>query len=192
MNEIFFVIEKNDRKDLINLCLPEHILNHCKKKDEESIFTSLLSYSILEKLLSVFHLDIEKLHFSDNGKPLLDGCYVSISHSNDFIIVSFAKINHGVDLQYHQLKVDKDKIMRRYFNKNLDEYLMKDEKEKINYFYRLWTLRESIIKKDDLILFDEVDDTNLFTFTTILNLNKGKYSLSFASDFPFVVKEMHF
>lgn len=193
MKKIYFVIKKIGDINPNGDSLPLHILEHCLgKKNKEATFTSIFSYCVLNELLNYFNVDINDLFYSSNGKPLLKEGYVSLSHSNDYVCVSYSTIKHGIDIQFYSDIKNQDSIFKRYFNYKYSDYLMKDEENKKDFFYQLWTLKEAIVKKDDISLFENLIKENIYTFNNVFIKEEDRYSFSVASDEPFEIKEMHF
>ena len=193
METIFFTLKRLDEIEDSGDELPLHILEHCMiKQDEKDFHTSVLSYCLLKKILTEFNVDIEELRFSKNGKPLINKGYISLSHSKDYVLVSYSLINHGVDLQSQDKIKNNDKIIHRYFKEYLDSYLIEDEEVKNSMFYKLWTLKECVTKKNDSSIFEMNNFQNLYTFSTEMLLENKMFTLSFVSDFSFQLKELHF
>ena len=82
------------------------------------------------------------------GKPFLRGYpnfHFNISHSGDWVVCAVGEKEVGVDIE--QIKsIDLD-IAKRFFSKTEYNMLMSQPKDlKTDYFYSLWTLKESYIK----------------------------------------------
>lgn len=86
-----------------------------------------------------------------NGKPELNKPHSNIkfnySHSGDWIVCAVSEVPVGVDVE--RIKEIDMAIAERFFSKSEYDDLMKLEGDKqLNYFYDLWTLKESYIKWD--------------------------------------------
>ncbi len=82
------------------------------------------------------------------GKPMcatLGQPYFNVSHSDDFVIVGVSEVPVGVDVE--TIRPDNLKIAKRFFSQQ--EYLaLLDQAEelRLNFFHRIWTLKESLMK----------------------------------------------
>lgn len=88
--------------------------------------------------------DLEKIIYSENGKPILPNVHFNISHSHQLVICAFA--NEG------ELGVDLEKIESIDFT-DFDSMfsarewtIIKGVSDPIKLFYKYWTRKESIIK----------------------------------------------
>jgi len=139
------------REDLISKLPPlsGKLINKYKRtKDaQRSILGELLTRSILSKKLKIpaEQVIIEK---SVKGKPCLvnnNDLHFNISHSGDWVVAAFARTEVGIDIE--KIKPVNFRIAERFFSKNEFSALEKKaEKEKLNFFFDLWTLKESYLK----------------------------------------------
>lgn len=178
MKRIFYYLQSIENCKKMEIELPKNIKEHCSKYEGERFTTSVLSYSLLEFILKKFGRNIREIRFSNNGKPLIEGGYVSISHSNDYIFVSFGDVNHGIDIQCVDHKIKKEKIMTKYFPSYLNQFKELNEEEKDDLFYKLWTKKEAYTKCYDLNILDvsEVETANHYVF------KMGPYFLCICSE----------
>lgn len=82
------------------------------------------------------------LIFNENGKPLLDFCFFSISHSGDVAVCAVSDFSVGADIQYMGGFVKRKKYM--LFTDSESGYVNQHDSE--NRFYTLWTMKEAYIK----------------------------------------------
>lgn len=82
------------------------------------------------------------LDFNENGKPYLDFCFFSISHSGDFAVCAVSDFPVGVDIERMKGFKQRDKYM--LFTPMESEYVNKSDPE--NRFFTLWTRKEAYIK----------------------------------------------
>ena len=95
-------------------------------------------------------IPIGEMVFASNkyGKPYVENVkdvHFNISHSGEWVVCGVDAEPIGIDIQI--IKSIKLKIAERFFSQ--DEYsdiVAKDENERTDYFYDLWTLKESYIK----------------------------------------------
>ena len=152
MKKVYFVLHLVDECKISSKNLPKHIIEHCNKLyTNEKLTASIFAYSNLELLLNKFNKSLNDLSFSDNGKPVLKQGYVSISHCDDWVLLSYSEENHGVDLEKLKTKENINKLVSRYFpklkeNHNFD---LLDEKTRNELFYSWWTRKEAYVKLID-------------------------------------------
>lgn len=82
------------------------------------------------------------LVFNENGKPLLDFCFFSISHSEDVAVCAVSDFPVGADIQYMGGFVKRKEYM--LFTDAESGYVNQHDSE--NRFYTLWTMKEAYIK----------------------------------------------
>ncbi|WP_221568722.1 4'-phosphopantetheinyl transferase superfamily protein [Alkalihalobacillus sp. TS-13] len=82
-----------------------------------------------------------------NGKPYTTNadCYFNISHSGEWIVCGVYDKPLGIDVE--QIRTIDVNIAKRYFSPTEAESLFKRaQQERLQYFFELWTLKESYIK----------------------------------------------
>ena len=82
------------------------------------------------------------LVFNENGKPLLDFCFFSISHSEDVAVCAVSDFPVGTDIQYMGGFVKRKEYM--LFTDAESGYVNQHDSK--NRFYTLWTMKEAYIK----------------------------------------------
>jgi 4'-phosphopantetheinyl transferase len=104
----------------------------------------VLRYELCAKL----QMRNDELRFVTNpfGKPFLDNVpslMFNLSHSGDWVVCALDREPVGIDIE--QIRpIDLD-IAERYFSELEYQDLM-SEKDRIKYFYDLWSLKESYVK----------------------------------------------
>ncbi|NLP14240.1 MAG: 4'-phosphopantetheinyl transferase superfamily protein [Clostridium sp.] len=86
-----------------------------------------------------------------NGKPYIDNednFHFNISHSGDWVVCAVSYRPVGIDVE--RIKEIDFAIAKRFFSKEeaKDLFSKEGEEEKKDYFFKLWTLKESYIKAD--------------------------------------------
>ena len=128
-------------------------IRKCEKEVSPGIINqSSKNHSLLGRVLLSFILHKsgkgERLVFTygSNGKPYLkDGrAFFNISHSGDYVICSVSESEIGCDVQ--TVTKYNPRIAARFFTENEEAFLLKSENQPRD-FTRLWTLKESILKK---------------------------------------------
>ncbi len=86
-------------------------------------------------------------HYSENGKPYLENSdvFFSISHSGSYVLCCVSDNEIGCDIE--RIKDYNPKIAKRFFTEKEAELLERSENKEIT-FVSLWTLKESILKKE--------------------------------------------
>lgn len=82
------------------------------------------------------------LSFNENGKPTLDFCFFSISHSGDFAVCAVSDFPVGADIE----RIGRFKRREKYmlFTQRESEFV--NERDCDNRFYTIWTRKEAYIK----------------------------------------------
>lgn len=105
---------------------------------------------------------------NDYGKPFFiapDEFHFNISHAGHWVVCALDSHPVGIDVEV--IKPIDFKIVESFFSK--DEYFAfsnQDNKEKLKYFYNLWTLKESYIKAEGKGLSIPLD-----SFSIVMNNN---------------------
>ena len=113
---------KNNRHSVCGRVLLGYILhNHCS--------VSSFSYTL-----------------GENGKPYLrdENIYFSISHSGDMILCCVTEKECGCDIE--QVRSFNPRVVLRFFTEN-EAKAIEDSDDKDRLFIRIWTLKESVLKK---------------------------------------------
>ncbi len=100
---------------------------------------------LLEKVLKQY--DKSSVRIDKNGKPYLpeSDIYFNLSHSGDYALLAVSDLPVGCDIEI--ISEYNDKLAKRFFHD--EEYaLLQNSEDRQRLFYRLWTLKESVIKAD--------------------------------------------
>lgn len=122
----------------------------CTEKLKRGNNATLTGRALLGYILKK-HYGIESFSYtySKNGKPFLSNSdiYFSISHSGDMVACSISEKETGCDIE--KINEFNPKIPKRFFtDKEADIIDGHESKERV--FTRLWTLKESILKKNGI------------------------------------------
>lgn len=112
-----------------------------------SLATGLLLRIALERSGLLFRLN--EIQYEKHGKPYIDAenFYFSLSHSETYAICAYSNNDLGVDLQ--KIKPALPKSTQKILSVDEKEYLLTlNEKEHVAFFYRVWSMKESLIKWD--------------------------------------------
>lgn len=105
--------------------------------------SSLASYYIIDKY---FGIDLKEIKY-DNGKPIINKGYISVSHKDNYVAVLYGDKVIGID-------IEKIKDYRKSIEKDI---LTIDERKYINTiddFYKIYTVKECVIKINNWHLKD--------------------------------------
>ena len=110
------------------------------------------------------------IYYSKNFKPKLLFCNLHFSISHTTNLVACAISNSAVGLDVEKKREFSLNLAKRIFNeKELINFL--NNKNRYNYFFEVWTKKESFCKKNDL---------NFFANLSILNSSNFKYTKTFS------------
>lgn len=120
-----------------------HFIDDAKR----TLYGDILVRYLACKLLNISN---EKLMFSalKLGKPFLIGYpdfHYNIAHSGEWVVCAVSNREVGVDIE--QVKQIDFGIAKRFFTEyEYNELMTKPQSEQVEYFYTIWTLKESYIK----------------------------------------------
>ncbi|SNX54846.1 4'-phosphopantetheinyl transferase superfamily protein [Thermoanaerobacterium sp. RBIITD] len=132
---------------------------------ERSLIADILLRVVICKKIG---LKNDELSFYKNeyGKPLLknmENIYFSISHSYDWVVVAVNEFSIGIDIE--KIKPINLNIAKRFFTDDEYNFIMDvDVQKRLEYFFKLWTLKESYVKLEGKGLY-----TSLKSFSIIIN-----------------------
>lgn len=124
------------------------INNFIRKEDADRALVGdiLARQAIIEN----FKIQNNNISFYHNayGKPYLmhnPSIYFNISHSGDWVVCSINHHEIGIDVE-KIVDIDLDIAKSFFSEREYNDLMKKDSLEKKDYFYVLWTLKESYIK----------------------------------------------
>ncbi|AJA48997.1 4'-phosphopantetheinyl transferase Sfp [Clostridium pasteurianum DSM 525 = ATCC 6013] len=132
----------------------------------------LVRYLICNKLKIKNH----EINFTVNkfGKPFLKdyiGLEYNISHSNELVVCAIGNYGVGIDIEYIK-DIDLNTANYVFSTEEYEEYNNVSLNKKLDYFYSIWTLKESLIKAKGMGLHIPMN-----SFTLTRNSNKELYCL---------------
>ncbi len=143
-----------DRFEKILNCLPCDRVMKIKKfrKYEDSLRT--LTAEVLIRTIACTRLkkDNESIKFETgkHGKPYIpnqDDFHFNLSHSGDWVVCAVSHRPVGIDVE--KIKEVDFAIANRFFSaQEARDLFLKEGEERKDYFFNLWTLKESYIKAD--------------------------------------------
>lgn len=100
---------------------------------------------LLKHILNSRGIDQGQIKSGAHGKPEVEGIYFNISHSHDYVVCVVADKPVGCDIE--KIGQIREGVAERFFTKKEVEYLKSFEgEEKVQEFYRIWTMKESYSK----------------------------------------------
>lgn len=176
-NKIYYTVSSIDDEKLYKSTnLPKTILDHVKKYHGiDDAKKSIIAYNILKNMLHKFsHNSIEDVYFHESGKPCVEDGYISISHSNKLIVVSYGHSKIGIDIEKigHASRGIYSKIFTKEELPNVTNID----------FYKRWTLLESKVKMNDSNIFDFENLDKYNAFSSIEKYDEEEYVLTIITD----------
>lgn len=145
-------IESHLFKQLSNLVSNEkkermkRLLNSCDVN--RTLIGDLLIRSLICQKYKINNEEI-RFKYNEYGKPFVENFsdfHFNLSHSGEWVVCTTANFNVGIDIEKVS-EIEALKLAKEFFS--ADEFYdisNMNSGEQINYFYDLWTLKESYIK----------------------------------------------
>lgn len=135
-----------DCADYIKLLPPERQERALRYKTDSAQKNCIGAYVLLMNVLKSIGIDSFELEYSSNGKPYIKGnpVYFSLSHSDSGYVCAVDKNEIGVDIQ--PVAQPSQSLERRVCSQKELEALERFGDKALG-FTKLWTFKESVIKK---------------------------------------------
>ena len=111
---------------------------HSQKKQRE--------FLAIRHLLQQAQLPTTALYYTPEGKPLLEGQYISITHSQDFVMIALSPRPIGIDIERCTPRILR--LAPRFTSWQAPPDM--DELTQIQAYTQLWTIKEALYKIADL------------------------------------------
>lgn len=157
MLEIFAIklVEKeifgDIKSHLISKLPSSYALRYSDYKHSDSLQRTLLGELLLRKILSQkLNINGKDIIFQtgDKGKPFLPGqpYFFNVSHSGRWVVAAFSGKEVGIDVEH--IRTPNYEVSKRFYSASEIAYLnaIEDADAKKDYFFQLWTLKESYLK----------------------------------------------
>lgn len=149
-------------------------------KSEQNKELHEAAFSLLEeKLIKKFHFKKEDLKYKYGlrGKPYLENSpfYFSISHCNNIVVCIISKRNVGIDIEDIK-EVNKFVVKKSLTELELSKLVSLNSKEE--YFFRIWTLKEALLKVKGFGLSYGMKNIEFYINDKILSNNKREENIS--------------
>ncbi|QSF46223.1 4'-phosphopantetheinyl transferase family protein [Paenibacillus tianjinensis] len=123
-------------------------LSRFSRKDDflRSLVADLLIRLMLVKNMNLSNMDI-RISSNSYGKPFIQGHSVefNVSHSGEWVTAVISQSPVGIDVEKIR-PIDLDIAKKIFTEKEYADIVAKNDKERNEYFFDLWTLKESYIK----------------------------------------------
>lgn len=136
-----------------------------------------------------------KISYNQNGKPVCEGLFFSVSHSKEVLVQVFSdSADIGVDVEIMNSQKPWLKLAKRYFHScEYSQLKSMTEKEAVSLFFTLWTAKEAVCKAHGGRLWYFLADNYLNSKQLLVNSHNkcflqnyihNNYSLTIASMSP--------
>lgn len=138
-------------ENIDNIIVNNDLIDVITYTDGKMKDVSLKAWSFLFKIIyEKYNIKISKamIYYNEYNKPYLKekNIFFNISHSKDLIAIIVDDKECGIDIEY----IDYNKNIDKLINKVLSQSEIKKYNKRINkhnYFYKLWTKKETYYKK---------------------------------------------
>jgi phosphopantetheinyl transferase len=132
-------------------------LNNMKALSHQKGFLSI------RKLLQEIGYSDEDLFYDETGKPnLLDGKYISITHSFEFSAIIVSEQVSGIDLEMQREKIIK--IAEKFMDTEFDFLPKEKEQDFIQKSTVIWGVKEAVFKIENEVGISFKDHISVFPF----------------------------
>lgn len=155
--------EISEQKSLLTASELEKINRIVRQQDKDIFLVSTLMKKIL--LGKYLNCPPEEVRFSENEnkKPLLinqPDLHFNTSHSGDWLVFIFSNLPCGIDIEKIKWNFEFDDVMEYSFHPQEKEYVLKSANPHVS-FFRIWTMKESLLKATGEGLIDNLHQLNL-------------------------------
>jgi len=152
-----FAVDINSENDMSKYCSlmnfidrdKQDLISKYKYMDDvkRSLIADILVRTVACNFLNIKNRDIVMLKNS-YGKPYLkgyDNFHFNVSHSGNWVVCAVDSSDVGIDIE--NIKPIDFNVAKRFFSETeYNDLMNKTDSERLEYFYELWTLKESYIK----------------------------------------------
>jgi 4'-phosphopantetheinyl transferase len=127
---------------------------------------SFLASSVLKKILCGYYLGCEphavEFEMNEFQKPKIknqENIHFNTSHSGDWLVFAFSGNPCGIDVERINPDFDYPSIFEMSFHPDEIDFIEKSL-QPINQFFKIWTIKESILKAEGTGLMDNLNELN--------------------------------
>jgi 4'-phosphopantetheinyl transferase len=133
-----------------------------RKQDKDSFLTS----AVMKKILCGYYLGCEphdvEFELNEFQKPKIKNqgnIHFNTSHSGDRLVFIFCSNPCGIDIEIINPKFDYSSVLERSFHPGEIDFIQKSN-DPISQFFKIWTIKESILKAEGTGLMDNLNELN--------------------------------
>ena len=145
---------------------------------QRKLLGEMLAYKGLQQCFGIKPEDII-FEYGPKGKPVLKNgkdMFFNITHSGDWVVCGVSDREIGVDIEV--LKKARMNVAGRFFTaKELDKLSSLADKEQDDYFYLLWTAKESYLKYLGTGLTKPLNSFDVICEEGVISVNESDFSL---------------
>lgn len=157
-------------------CLPEAYRPNMSDKRKKEILAEAL-------LLRGYFRKDKELHHCADGSPFIDGCYVSVSHTNPYVAIALHPTRRiGIDIECLGAKAVR--VARRFLHP--DEIYAISKVRRMEAVHICWSVKEALYKLYSIEGVDFAEDIHLAPFE-VLPQGSVRAILSYVPDVEFEV-----
>ncbi|MCH6234726.1 4'-phosphopantetheinyl transferase family protein [Cognataquiflexum rubidum] len=127
---------------------------------------SFLASSVMKKILCGYYLGCKpqsvEFELNEFNKPKIrnqEKIHFNTSHSGDWLVFAFSGNPCGIDVERINPDFDFHSILEMSFHPVEVDFIQKS-KEPINQFFKIWTIKESILKAEGTGMMDNLNELN--------------------------------
>ena len=144
----------------------------------------LAAEALLRYALGTTAYTIEK---NPQGKPRIAGredFHYNLSHAGNWVVIAYCSEEVGIDIEKISWNNGKERLARRFFTKNEQDYVFQADARQPQRFFQIWTGKESYLKFLGTGLSKALDSFDVLTMEDptcrLIPFAKG-YSMSLCS-----------
>lgn len=156
----------------IRLLKNEEIDKHARifKQSDKNIF---LTSQVMKRVLCGLYLKISPAEtnflFTEHKKPYVSGFpnfHFNISHSGDWVVFLFSSSPCGIDIEKIKPDFDFEGMMPSVFHPREIDWI-NGQPDRNRAFFKLWTMKESLLKAQGTGLIDDLNQWDLTSTQTM-------------------------
>lgn len=164
---IRFSISKNvdwilSNKDLLSQNESEKLGRIVRKQDKDSFIASVVMKKILCGLYLGRKPQSVEFEFNEFRKPKIknqEDIHFNTTHSGDWLVFIFSSNPCGIDIERINPDFDYPSVLEMSFHPDEIDFIQKSI-QPVNQFFKIWTIKESMIKAEGTGLMDNLNELN--------------------------------